>query len=178
MQKIQFRAPVRCPFCHDDLRRGGARQGCPQCLTWHHAECLADHGRCASCGAASAHPSQALVNRAVEDALARRQDGCVLQGCLRERAVGGHCSQHAPTFIRHTRRASRILLGFGISLVLVVGATLTSSLLQAGTARVEGLFASATIGLLAAAMLGLGETVRRSASQLEQQLEQALELLD
>jgi len=40
----------RCPFCHDDIVPGGENQACHECLTWHHSECWASHGKCVSCG--------------------------------------------------------------------------------------------------------------------------------
>lgn len=40
----------RCPFCHDDIVPGGQNQACHECLTWHHSECWASHGKCVGCG--------------------------------------------------------------------------------------------------------------------------------
>lgn len=51
-------APVRCPYCHDDLERGSEPAVCPECHALHHDECLAEHGSCASCSAV--HPRYAV----------------------------------------------------------------------------------------------------------------------
>ena len=168
MQKIQFRAPVRCPFCHDDLRRGGARQGCPECLTWHHAECLADHGRCASCGAMSTTAlPQAAIERAVEEALSKRAESCFMQGCTRPRAVEGHCRLHAPVLIRRARLASQLLLGFAAAISLL----LPVAFAQPGVGAGEALSQSAVLGLMAGLSLWAGLAARRGARQFAEQLD-------
>lgn len=41
---------ARCPYCHDTLELEAEKQGCPQCMAWHHADCWREHGQCASCG--------------------------------------------------------------------------------------------------------------------------------
>lgn len=51
----------RCPYCHDPLRPEAAKAGCHRCLAWHHAECLADHGRCAACGAGAATGAERIA---------------------------------------------------------------------------------------------------------------------
>jgi TPR repeat protein len=44
-------SPVRCPFCHDDVRVGEQRWvACAGCLARHHAGCWGEAGRCAACG--------------------------------------------------------------------------------------------------------------------------------
>jgi hypothetical protein len=51
-------APVRCPLCHGDLLTEEALTACRVCSARHHADCWANHSRCASCG-----HGEALVER-------------------------------------------------------------------------------------------------------------------
>jgi HEAT repeat protein len=40
----------RCPFCHERIEAEGEKQGCGQCMAWHHAECWAEGGgKCSAC---------------------------------------------------------------------------------------------------------------------------------
>ena len=50
-QAIRFPERPRCPFCHDAIEGEGEKQGCGSCMAWHHTECWAEAGKCASCGA-------------------------------------------------------------------------------------------------------------------------------
>lgn len=44
-------SPVRCPFCHDDVRVGEQRWvACAGCLARHHSSCWGEGGRCGACG--------------------------------------------------------------------------------------------------------------------------------
>ncbi len=39
--------PVRCVYCHDDVREDDELTRCPRCDTAHHSDCYEVHGRCA-----------------------------------------------------------------------------------------------------------------------------------
>ncbi|MBX3469931.1 MAG: hypothetical protein KF878_23900 [Planctomycetes bacterium] len=39
----------RCPFCHEDVRRGDAEVVCDRCLARHHDDCWSESARCAAC---------------------------------------------------------------------------------------------------------------------------------
>ncbi len=41
-------AHTRCPYCHDEVFRGGVRCGC--CGAKHHSMCVDEHATCATCG--------------------------------------------------------------------------------------------------------------------------------
>ena len=46
-------SPVRCPFCHEDVRREAeAWVACAGCMARHHQDCWDEAGRCGSCGGA------------------------------------------------------------------------------------------------------------------------------
>lgn len=49
-----------CPYCKDVVRPDQDKVGCEPCMAWSHAECMAEHGRCAGCGAARPAPRPAL----------------------------------------------------------------------------------------------------------------------
>jgi hypothetical protein len=75
---------ARCPYCHDLLGADAERVDCGGCGTRHHAECLAEVGRCTVLGCTwspdGAAPAHALrPAEAVRQALAER---------IRRRAVG------------------------------------------------------------------------------------------
>lgn len=46
----------RCPFCHEPVEADDVKAGCSACMAWHHADCLAESGRCAACSQASTEP--------------------------------------------------------------------------------------------------------------------------
>jgi hypothetical protein len=51
--KARAAASSRCPYCHDEVPQGegiAATTDCKDCGTRHHAECFAEHGRCAVYG--------------------------------------------------------------------------------------------------------------------------------
>jgi hypothetical protein len=52
---------ARCPFCHEEVRRGVEPAVCVACHALHHLECMAEHGACSACGAS--HPRFAPVER-------------------------------------------------------------------------------------------------------------------
>lgn len=56
------RAAERCPFCRDQLPRSEAT-ACARCGTPHHADCLAESGRCSvlACGRPTRPPSQRVA---------------------------------------------------------------------------------------------------------------------
>lgn len=59
-------SPVRCPFCHDDVRVGEQRWvACAGCLARHHAGCWGEAGRCAACGDAASLAGGSPRSRAV-----------------------------------------------------------------------------------------------------------------
>ncbi|MBX3467358.1 MAG: hypothetical protein KF878_10745 [Planctomycetes bacterium] len=47
--KVEGRARPVCPYCKDEVA-GGHVWLCPGCAAAHHADCLAGHGACATCG--------------------------------------------------------------------------------------------------------------------------------
>lgn len=94
MSQIQIETLIRCLYCHDSIMEGGSRVGCTDCLAWHHADCLAELGRCGGCGAPAA-PSLA-GERARLDALLPAT--CVGPQCdsLKTILFAGHhfCRKH------------------------------------------------------------------------------------
>ncbi len=53
---------VRCTYCKDDLAKG-TKACCAACLAPHHADCFAEHGRCAAPGCAETRTLAAAPNR-------------------------------------------------------------------------------------------------------------------
>lgn len=53
---------VRCTYCKDDLAKG-AKACCATCLAPHHADCFAEHGRCAAPGCAETRILAAAPSR-------------------------------------------------------------------------------------------------------------------
>lgn len=50
MSDARYVARLRCPYCHEEVAPADVKVGCGRCMAWHHAACLGEHGRCASCG--------------------------------------------------------------------------------------------------------------------------------
>jgi len=51
-ERPAVRVPAaRCPYCHEEVRRGEEPAVCAACHALHHVGCLAEHAACATCGA-------------------------------------------------------------------------------------------------------------------------------
>lgn len=48
MSGVEVRHP-RCPFCHEDVTPADTKAACDACMSWHHADCWTESGRCGTC---------------------------------------------------------------------------------------------------------------------------------
>lgn len=53
--QVQVNRP-RCGFCHECVGADDAKQGCPSCMAWSHADCWQEHGGCPACGEGAPPP--------------------------------------------------------------------------------------------------------------------------
>lgn len=47
---------LKCPYCHESDFASTPARRCTGCLAWQHAACVAEAGKCGSCGAAFGEP--------------------------------------------------------------------------------------------------------------------------
>ena len=108
-------SPVRCPFCHEDVRREAPQAwvACAGCMARHHAACWDEAGRCSACGVgerlAPERPARQALRRLASES--REQApwsgllGAPRRVLLEETFAGEASLADAPWFARELRRA-------------------------------------------------------------------------
>lgn len=104
---------TRCPYCHDGIEPGQAKEGCKACMAWHHEECWEAHGGCSACGQGQRPRTET------------GEGECAAASCASagQRRVGGrsYCLAHAAKQARSSGSIDLILA----ALLLLPGLTLS-----------------------------------------------------
>lgn len=108
-------SPVRCPFCHEDVRREApeAWVACAGCMARHHAACWDEAGRCSACGAGERLAPERAARQALRRVPGASREQAPWSGLLGaprrvllEETFEGEASlADAPWFEREMRRA-------------------------------------------------------------------------
>ncbi|MCO5167526.1 MAG: hypothetical protein M9894_14360 [Planctomycetes bacterium] len=118
--KVEGRARPVCPYCKDEVA-GGHVWLCPGCAAAHHADCLAGHGACATCGLAPAADAPAdgsteapprTPSRAVDEPLRAVAAAVVALGFSVVREADDHLALFHPAWWAWGRDPGRPLLVF------------------------------------------------------------------
>lgn len=100
------RARPTCPYCKAELV-GGHAWLCPGCAAAHHAECAREHGRCATCGRASAKEAADETLARLATALAARGFALVRED--EDGLVGLHPAFQTTAFTHPTATAVQVV---------------------------------------------------------------------
>lgn len=104
----------RCPFCHEAVGSEDAKRGCEECMAWHHAECWAEHGRCAACGFVAARRDELDDLPRLPELLRQLDDstpGAEWEALARIGALGERAAAGLPELIERARDADSSLSG-------------------------------------------------------------------